>query len=54
MIATDTTVRTLKFFAGGEWEVPASSALHPVTNPATGQVIAQVPYATAHLSLIHI
>lgn len=45
MIATDTSVRTLKFFTGGKWEVPASNALHPVTNPANGRVIAQVPYA---------
>jgi malonate-semialdehyde dehydrogenase (acetylating) / methylmalonate-semialdehyde dehydrogenase len=47
MIATETTVRTLKFFTGGHWEA-STHALHPVTNPATGQVIAQVPYATAH------
>ncbi|HEV8145094.1 MAG TPA: CoA-acylating methylmalonate-semialdehyde dehydrogenase [Bryobacteraceae bacterium] len=45
MIATD--VRTLKFYVNGKWEEAAGSALHPVTNPATGDVIAQVPYATA-------
>ena len=45
MIATD--VRTLKFYVDGKWEDAAGSALHPVTNPATGDVIAQVPYATA-------
>ncbi|MBI3682700.1 MAG: CoA-acylating methylmalonate-semialdehyde dehydrogenase [Acidobacteria bacterium] len=46
MIAAETTVRTLKFFVNGEW-VEAHRPLHPVMNPSTGQVIAQVPYATA-------
>jgi malonate-semialdehyde dehydrogenase (acetylating)/methylmalonate-semialdehyde dehydrogenase len=46
MMATDTAVRTLKFFVNGAWE-SASGQQHPVTNPATGEVIAQVPYATA-------
>ncbi len=43
MIAS--AVRTLKNFAGGRWE---SSAGEPrqVTNPSTGEVIAQVPFAT--------
>ena len=47
MIATDTTVRTLKFYVNGRWEDAEGSAVHPVTNPATGEVIARVPYATA-------
>src|SRR5881227_89804 len=46
MIATDTAVRKLKFFVDGAW-TNSAGALHPVTNPATGEVIAQVPYATA-------
>jgi malonate-semialdehyde dehydrogenase (acetylating)/methylmalonate-semialdehyde dehydrogenase len=46
MIATETSVRTLKFYVNGQWEDAAGSA-HPVTNPATGAVIAQVPFATA-------
>src|SRR5437588_2172501 len=46
MIATDTAVRKLKFFVDGAWDNSAG-AMHPVTNPATGEVIAQVPYATA-------
>jgi malonate-semialdehyde dehydrogenase (acetylating)/methylmalonate-semialdehyde dehydrogenase len=46
MMATETAVRTLKFFVNGAWE-SASGQQHPVTNPATGEVIAQVPYATA-------
>src|SRR5580698_7558842 len=47
MIATDTTVRTLKFFVNGKWEEAEGSSLHPVTNPATGEVIARVPFANA-------
>jgi malonate-semialdehyde dehydrogenase (acetylating)/methylmalonate-semialdehyde dehydrogenase len=47
MIATETSVRTLKFYVNGKWEGAADSAAHPVTNPATGEVIAHVPYATA-------
>ncbi len=46
MMATETAVRTLKFFVNGAWE-SSSGQQHPVTNPATGEVIAQVPYATA-------
>jgi len=47
MIATETAVQTVKFLVNGKWEEAAGRALHPITNPATGQVIAQVPYATA-------
>ncbi len=47
MIATATEVRTLKFYVNGQWVEPAGRSLHPVTNPATGEVIAQVPYAAA-------
>jgi len=47
MIATEVSVQTLKFFVNGKWEDAAGSPLHPVTNPATGGVIAQVPFATA-------
>ncbi|HLY16520.1 MAG TPA: CoA-acylating methylmalonate-semialdehyde dehydrogenase [Bryobacteraceae bacterium] len=47
MTATETAVRTVKFYTNGNWEEPQGCALHPITNPATGQVIAQVPYATA-------
>ena len=44
MIATD--VQTLKFYSNGKWEA-GEGKLHPVTNPANGETIAQVPYATA-------
>ncbi|HUJ22352.1 MAG TPA: CoA-acylating methylmalonate-semialdehyde dehydrogenase [Bryobacteraceae bacterium] len=47
MIATETTIETLKFFVNGKWEVSAGHELHSITNPATGRVIARVPYATA-------
>jgi malonate-semialdehyde dehydrogenase (acetylating) / methylmalonate-semialdehyde dehydrogenase len=47
MIATETSVRTLKFYVNGKWEDAAGAGVHPVTNPATGEVIAHVPYATA-------
>jgi malonate-semialdehyde dehydrogenase (acetylating)/methylmalonate-semialdehyde dehydrogenase len=46
MTATDTAVRKLSFLSNGQWEA-GSGTLHPVTNPATGEVIAEVPYATA-------
>ena len=47
MTATETAVRTVKFYTNGTWEDAPGRALHPIVNPATGQTIAQVPYATA-------
>jgi len=38
---------TVKFYSNGNWEDAPARELHPITNPATGCVIAQVPYATA-------
>src|SRR5262245_32052621 len=46
MIATETTVRKVNFFVNGSWEEGGARRLHPITNPATGEVIAQLPYAT--------
>ena len=46
MIATEKSVRTLQFYVNGKWE-NSEGASHPVTNPAFGEVIANVPYATA-------
>ena len=46
MIATEKRVRTLQFYVNGRWE-NSEGASHPVTNPAFGEVIANVPYATA-------
>ncbi|MGH9672790.1 MAG: CoA-acylating methylmalonate-semialdehyde dehydrogenase [Bryobacteraceae bacterium] len=45
MVATDTTTH-LQFLVNGRWQEADSGDLHSVTNPATGQVIAQVPYAS--------
>src|SRR5690242_13404065 len=47
MIATETRIETLKFYVNGKWEIPGGHELHDITNPATGRVIARVPYATA-------
>src|SRR5258708_3363135 len=47
MIATEIAVRRLKFFSRGQWEDASDRAFHPIMNPATGQAIAEVPYATA-------
>jgi malonate-semialdehyde dehydrogenase (acetylating) / methylmalonate-semialdehyde dehydrogenase len=44
MIATESTVQTVSFYVNGAWETPQGRGLHPVYNPATGAVIAQVPY----------
>jgi len=38
----------LKNYIGGEWIDSQSSDVRDVVNPATGEVIAQVPYSTPH------
>ncbi|MBI1898238.1 MAG: aldehyde dehydrogenase family protein, partial [Acidobacteria bacterium] len=45
MLATETAVRTLSFYVNGAWEEMRQRPLQPVTNPATGEVLAHVPYA---------
>jgi malonate-semialdehyde dehydrogenase (acetylating)/methylmalonate-semialdehyde dehydrogenase len=45
MIATETATQTVSFYINGKWEDRPNGPLHPVTNPATGDVIAQVAYA---------
>jgi malonate-semialdehyde dehydrogenase (acetylating)/methylmalonate-semialdehyde dehydrogenase len=47
MLATETAIETLKFFVGGKWDPAGVRPLHDITNPATGRVIARVPYAAA-------
>ena len=47
MIATELSVGMVSFYVNGAWEKPEGHALHPITNPATGTTIAEVPYATA-------
>jgi malonate-semialdehyde dehydrogenase (acetylating) / methylmalonate-semialdehyde dehydrogenase len=50
MTATDTAsgtaVTTTAFYIGGKWETPHGRVLHPVINPATGETMAETPYAT--------
>jgi malonate-semialdehyde dehydrogenase (acetylating) / methylmalonate-semialdehyde dehydrogenase len=46
MIATGTTVETVSFYVNGVWEKLDGRTMGAVTNPATGEKIADVPYAT--------
>ncbi len=46
MIATGSTVGTVSFYINGAWEKPEGRTMGGVTNPATGETIAEVPYAT--------
>ena len=45
MALTETTIASAGFLINGKWESP-SRDLHNVVNPSSGEVIAQVPYAT--------
>jgi malonate-semialdehyde dehydrogenase (acetylating)/methylmalonate-semialdehyde dehydrogenase len=45
MIATDATISLVSFFINGAWERPANRTGGNIVNPATGAVIAEVPYA---------
>jgi len=47
MIATGSAVETVSFYINGVWEQPEGRTMGNVTNPATGEIIAQTPYATA-------
>ncbi len=46
MIATETKVETVSYYIDGKWEKPEGRTLQPVMNPATGAVLAEVPFAT--------
>jgi malonate-semialdehyde dehydrogenase (acetylating)/methylmalonate-semialdehyde dehydrogenase len=46
MIAAESKVGTVSFYVNGAWEQPDGRARQPITNPATGAVLAEVPYAT--------
>jgi len=46
MTVPETAAQTARLFVDGRWESPAGRELHAVTNPATGEVIGQVPFAT--------
>ena len=45
MIATGTAAGTVSFYINGAWEKPEGRTMGAVTNPATGETIAEVPYA---------
>ncbi len=47
MNASQVATRELSFYTGGTWEAPAGAPFHDVVNPATGAVLARVPYASA-------
>ncbi len=47
MIATESKTRTVSWYVNGAWESPEGRTLGPVTNPATGRLLANVPYAGA-------
>ncbi|MBV4550144.1 CoA-acylating methylmalonate-semialdehyde dehydrogenase [Pseudomonas sp. SWRI102] len=44
---SDTTLQTVKLLINGEWVESQSSEWHDIVNPATQQVLARVPFATA-------
>jgi malonate-semialdehyde dehydrogenase (acetylating) / methylmalonate-semialdehyde dehydrogenase len=46
MTAAESTVGTVGFYVNGNWETPQGRAMHPVMNPATGETLAEVPFAT--------
>jgi len=46
MIATETKVGTVSFYINGAWERPEGRKMGAVMNPATGAVLAEVPFAT--------
>ena len=45
LLVPRSTVHRLRFFINGRWEDPPDRESAPVTNPASGTVIAQVPFA---------
>jgi len=45
MITTETSIGTVSFHINGAWERPEGRTMHPVTCPASGATIAEVPYA---------
>lgn len=43
----ETTVQKVKLLIDGEWVESQSTEWHDIVNPATQQVLAKVPFATA-------
>ncbi len=46
MIATQSNVETVSFYIDGAWEKPQGRSTQQVTNPASGEVLADVPFAS--------
>ncbi len=46
MIATESKVDTVSFYIAGARETPAGGTAQQVTNPATGEILAHVPFAS--------
>jgi len=46
MMATASKVETVSFYIDGAWASPAGRVTQEVTNPATGEVLAHVPFAS--------
>ncbi len=47
MTITETAVKTVPFYVDGRWEEPSGRRMQAITNPATGEVIAHLPHASA-------
>src|SRR5260370_7996532 len=47
MIATESKIGIVSFYINGAWETPRGRTMGTVTNPATGAVMDEVPYANA-------
>ncbi|WP_417697889.1 CoA-acylating methylmalonate-semialdehyde dehydrogenase [Pseudomonas sp.] len=47
LMPSDTALQTVKLLINGEWVESQSSEWHDIVNPATQQVLAKVPFATA-------
>ena len=47
MIATQSKVETVSFYVNGVRETPEGRQTQSVTNPATGEILAETPFATA-------
>lgn len=46
-VTTEPSVKTLNNYVNGSWVEASGAELHPVSNPATGETIAEVPFSTA-------
>jgi len=47
MITTESAVGLVGFYVNGAWEKPQGRKGLAITNPATGAVLAEAPFATA-------